>query len=179
MLAAVALALALASTTPSAAKVQDTSYVEANGDRAQRLSILVPAPPSAVWKAFDNAEGWKRWAVSVAWVDFRPGGQIETSYSPAAHQGERDNIKNQIVAIDPGRMLVFRNVQAPPTFKDPELFARVTSIVELAPAAKGRTLVTISGVGYGQGPAWDSLYAQFLAGNAYSLEKLRDAFTRP
>ncbi|CAN5269510.1 hypothetical protein BH11PSE2_BH11PSE2_05820 [soil metagenome] len=176
-----AAVFALALSLPAAALAappayQDSSYVEANGDRAQRLSIVVPATPGAIWSALSTAEGWKSWAVATAFVDFRPGGQIETSYKATVTQGERDNIKNQIVTFVPDRLLAFRNVQAPRDFKDAELFSRVLTVIELEPAGKGATKVMITGVGYGQGPGWDGLYSMFLAGNGYTLEKLKERF---
>ncbi|MDQ0466558.1 uncharacterized protein YndB with AHSA1/START domain [Caulobacter ginsengisoli] len=183
-LAFLGAALALLGAGPAAAEgswrdfagVSNTAYVEPNGDRAIQLSIDVPAPPQAVFDAFATAEGFKSWAVPFAQIDLRVGGMIESSYNPAAKPGDRDNIKNQILAYLPGRLLVIRNVQAPTDFPDPELFAKTVTIIALAPLDDGATRVTITHAGYGPGEGFDRLYKMFEWGDAYSLTGLRQRF---
>ena len=102
------LAVALLVATPAVA--------EPAGARGFEVSGVVPAPPAEVFAAFTTPQGWKRMGVPFAAVDFRLGGTIETNYEATAHVGQADNIKNQIVAFIPGRMLALRNVQAPPDF---------------------------------------------------------------
>ena len=167
--------LALAVATAFAG-VTDTSFVADNGDRTMRFETEIAAPAHDIWLALSTAEGWRRWAGKTAYVDFREGGAIETSYRPDAPRGDRDNIKNQIVAIVPDRLLVFRNVQAPTNFKDPELFARVTSILRIEPLGPRRSRVVYEGEGFGKGAGFDALYHQFAKGNAYTLSELRQAF---
>jgi hypothetical protein len=71
--------------------------------------------------------------------------------------------------------MVFRNVQAPRDFKDPELFARVITTIAVEPLGPRRSLVTLWGDGYGPGAGFDELYGKFLTGNAFTLVKLREA----
>ena len=158
--------------------VTDSSFVADDGERVMRLSIEVAADPARVWRVFSTAEGWRALGVKTAYVNFRQGGVIETSYKAGAPKGDPDNIKNQVVAFVPNQLLVFRNVQAPRGFPNAALFARVTTIVEIEPLAPGRTRVTLSGDGYGAGPGFDDLYAKFLGGNAYTLAGLRDVLAR-
>ena len=157
--------------------VRDSSFVAANGERTMRQAIVVPADAHAVWLALSTADGWKGWAVATAYVDFREGGQIETNYQPERPQGDRDNIRNQIIAFVPDRMLVFRNVQAPTSFKNPEMFSQIVTTIRLEAIDATHTEVTISGAGYRAEPAFDDLYARFQWGNAYSLVELRKHFT--
>jgi uncharacterized protein YndB with AHSA1/START domain len=185
LIPALALAAALAAPTPStfpAAKtypgVTDTSFIADNGDRVMRLSVEVPADPSQVWRVFTTADGWRALGVKTAYVNFRQGGVIETSYRAGALQGDPDNIKNQVIAFVPNQLLAFRNVQAPHGFPNAALFARVTTIVLIEPAGPGRARVTLSGDGYGAGAGFDALYAMFLGGDAYTLAGLRDALAR-
>jgi uncharacterized protein YndB with AHSA1/START domain len=158
--------------------VTDTSFVADNGDRVMRLSIEVAADPAQVWHVFSTTEGWRALGVKTAYVNFRPGGVIETSYKAGMPQGDPDNIKNQVVAFVPERLLVFRNVQAPRDFPNAVLFARVTTIVQIEPLTPGRTRVTLSGDGYGAGAGFDDLYAKFLGGNAYTLAGLKDVLAK-
>jgi len=158
--------------------VTNTSFVEANGDRAIQLSIDVSAPRQAVFDAYATTEGFKSWAVPVASIDLRVGGMIESSYNGAARLGDRNNIRNEIVAYVPGRTLVLRNVQAPRTFVDPELFQKTVTVIEFDSINAASTRVTITNAGYGAGERFDRLYRQFEWGDAYTLAELRARFVR-
>ena len=183
--AALAAALALAAgsaeaqATGAATAVENTSFVEPDGDRVMQLSTTVPAPPAQVWEAFTTAQGWKRLGVRMASVDFRVGGAIETSYRAEARPGDPGNIRNEIVGYVPERLLVIRNVQAPPGFAFAEEFSRTATVIELEPGAGGGTRVRLSGVGFRPGAAYDDLYGKFTAGNAYTLDLLRRSFAAP
>lgn len=160
----------------TAGPLEDTSGVEPNGHRIIQLSIGIPAPPAEVWSALTTSEGWRRLGVGFAHVDFRTGGIIETAYAPDATAGAPGNIRNQIVAYVPGRMLAIRNVQAPPGFPHAAEFAETATVMELAPVGDGHTRLTLTATGFGPGPAYDTLYAFFLRGNGLTLEMLRDSF---
>ena len=163
---------------PGFPDVTDTSFVKANGDRTLQLRIDVPVSTKEAFAAFATTEGWKTWAVPFAVGDARVGGVIETAYRLDAQPGDRSNIKNQFIAWLPNRLVVFRNVQAPPDFKNPELFARVVSVVEFEALGPTATRIVMSGVGYGPGPEFDVLYKMFQGGNAWSLGKLKQRFER-
>lgn len=156
--------------------VSNSSFVEPGGGRVLQLSIVVNAPPKAVWEAFTTSEGFRAWAVPVAWVDFRVGGVMESSYQPAAKVGDAENIKNQIVAYVPGRLLSIRNIQTPSGLKHRELFGQVVQTIEFDDFGAGRTRVTMTGVGWGPGEGFDYLYRHFEWGNAYSLAELKKRF---
>lgn len=158
--------------------VMDGSFREADGSRVIRLSTRVSRPAAEIWTALSTTEGWRRWAVKAAWVDFRVGGIVETSYDPAATQGSPANIKNQIVAYVPGRMLAIRNVQAPPGFTHAEAFAQTATVIELHPLGAGETEVVLTHAGYRPEPAFDALYTMFLAGDAWTLQNLKTVLER-
>jgi len=158
--------------------VTNTSYVEPNGDRAIQLSIDVPAPRQAVFDAIATADGFRSWAVPVAAIDLRIGGIIESNYNASASIGDRENIKNEIVAYLPGRMLALRNVQSPPTFANSELFQRTATIIEFNIIDANNTRVTITNAGYGRGEGFARLYDQFEWADAFSLAELRARFER-
>jgi uncharacterized protein YndB with AHSA1/START domain len=155
--------------------VRDSSYREADGSGVIRLSAVVHAPAARIWTALTTSDGWKLWAVKQAWVDFRLGGLIETSYSETAIQGARANIKNRVEAYVPGRVLTIRNVQAPPDFAHPEEFAQTVTTLQLTPLGDGSTEVTLTAVGYRPGVAFDALYVMFRAGDAWTLQNLKRA----
>lgn len=182
-----AAALALSAGAASATKprppqwsdyrdVSNSSYVAPDGGRVLQLSIMVKASPAQVWRAFTTGEGYREWVAPVAKIDLTVDGMIEASYDADAKIGDPENIKNQIVAYVPERMLAIRNVQAPKALAHGELFSRISTTIELEDLGQGRTRVTITGVGYGAGEGFDALYRHFEWGNAYSLNKLKERF---
>jgi uncharacterized protein YndB with AHSA1/START domain len=156
--------------------VSNTSYVDAAGQKALQLSMDIPAPPRAVYEAFATAEGFKSWAVAVARIDLRTGGEIESSYDPKASIGDPNNIKNQIVTFIPDHLLVIRNVQAPKGFPGESEFRKTVTVVEFDRVADGRTRVRITNTGYGASPEAQTVYGHFEWGNAYTLAELKKRF---
>lgn len=156
--------------------IRNTSFIESSGDKALQLTIDVPAPTHDVFDAFTTSEGFRSWAAPVARVDLKIGGYIEASYDASAALGNPGNIKNQIVAYVPDRLLVIRNVQAPPGFANQGLFARTVTVIELLALNPKNTRVTLTNAGYGPGPGFADVYRHFEWGNAYTLEELRKRF---
>lgn len=150
----------------------------AEADRTHTLvhEVIVDAPMADVWAAISTPEGWKTWAVPVAWA---PAGQIdvlETSYDPAANPGDPGTIQQRFTARIPGRMLAFKTVKVPARFPHWESYRRVSSVFELEPLSASSTRVRLTGVGYPDTPAGKDLLAFFEKGNADSLNWLRLRF---
>ena len=158
--------------------IDDTSYVEANGDRVIRLSVEVSALPEEVWRAFTTADGWKSFAVAFAQIDMKIGGIIETSYNPRSQAGDPDNIRNEIVAYVPGKMMAIRCVQAPRNFQHKQEFFSTATVFEIIPVDSRRTRILVTAVGYRPGEAYDDLFKKFRWGDAYTLDKLRIHFDK-
>ena len=159
--------------------VRDTSWREADGSGVIRVSTTVRASAATLWTALSTAEGWKRWAVKQAWVDFRLGGMIETNYDAAAVQGARVNIKNRIEAFSPGQSLSIRNVQAAPDFQHAEEFSEVVTTILLVPRGDNETEVVLTAVGFRPGPAFDALYTRFIMGDSWTLQNLKRVMEAP
>ena len=183
-IAATAAALALAAGAAAAQSVKDfpevvdTSFVQANGHKVLRIALDVPAPRKAVWERFTTTEGYRAWAVPVALVDGKLGGTIEGSYDFKAKIGDADNIRNQIVVFQPEQTLAIRNVNAPKALPGREQFGEIVTVMEFSNAPAGGTRVTLTAVGYKPGEPYDTLYKHFSWGNAYSLTKLKESFTK-
>jgi len=156
--------------------VSNTSYVDAAGQKALQLGMDIPAPPHAVFEAFATSEGFKSWAVAVARIDLRTGGEIESSYDPKAKIGDPNNIKNQIVTFIPDHLLVIRNIQAPTGFAGQGEFQKTVTVVEFDPIASGGTRVRLTNTGYGASPEAQTVYGHFEWGNAYTLAELKKRF---
>lgn len=150
--------------------------LEADGTTTLSHELVIAAPAADVWAAFATAEGWRSWAVPVAWDAPIEPDTIETSYSPDARPGDATTIRQRILARIPGRLLVFRTVKAPDGFPHFETFARTTGFVEIEPLGEGRSRVRLTGTGYAGDEAGRALLGFFRDGNRVSLERLRDRF---
>lgn len=165
---------------PAPSPVTDSSYRLPDGERVLELSVDVPAPLPEVWRAFTTGEGFARWAARIARVDLRVGGEYETSYDPKAQFGAPGNIRNQIVALVPLRLVVIRNVQAPPvTAFDVPTFQSLQTAVHFHAVGDRTTRVVLQNPGYRDGDKFDGVYRHFLMGNRWTLEKLRELFEAP
>lgn len=180
--AALALTLVAATAAGQGAvrmppSVENLSAAQPDGTRMIELRVAVPAPLPAVWDAWATADGFRSWAAPVVGVDFRLGGAIEASYDFAAKLGDRNNIRNAIVALVPQRMFAIRNVQAPEKAPfDAAAFQTLHTVVLFESRGANETQVTIVMPGVGSGPAYDGVYKHFEWGNAYSLDMLRRRF---
>lgn len=171
MIAALLLGLAAASPAPAATRERapDGSYILVN-------ETVVEAAPEAVWAAISSAEGWKSWAVPVAWAPAPD--MIETSYSAGAKPGDSSTIRQQVLLRVPRRLMVFRTVKGPDGFPDFDTYSKVVSVFDLEPAGDGRTRVRLTGTGYADSEAGRRLLGFFEKGNQVSLDALRARFAK-
>ena len=177
-LALLAGAAAQAQSIKDYPEVVDSSFVQADGGKVLKIALVIPAPRKEVWDRFTTAEGYRAWATPVAQVSQGLGGMIESSYDSKATIGDPKNIRNQIVAWSPQRMLALKNVQAPPDLPGRKEFGEIVTIMEFEDAPGGATRVTLTAVGYKPGEPYDTLYKHFSWGNAYSLIKLKESFVK-
>ncbi|HTQ12463.1 MAG TPA: SRPBCC family protein [Rhizomicrobium sp.] len=170
----------LASPALAAPAIRDTSHVDPYGHRVQELVLTVKAPVRQVWDAFMTDAGFTSWAAPVAHVTLENGGgMVEATYSLDGKIGDPDNIRNEIVAYLPCRMVAYRNAHVPNGAPfDPVLIRTIRTIVMFEDIGKGRTRVTESQVGYGDGPGYDSLFRHFHDGNAEEFAALAARFAR-
>ena len=172
-LAAAALVVAApALAAPPAVTTEQTG----SGTRSLIHEVVVDAPPAAVWAAIATPEGWRSWAVPVAWTPPGEPDVIETSYDPAARAGDAGTIRQRILAAAPNHVLAFRTIKAPAGFPHWEAYRGVTSLFVLDPVGTRQTRVRLIGAGYPVSPAGDAALAFFERGNAASLEWLRLRF---
>ena len=170
-----AAAPALAAPTAAAPAVSEQVRKEADGSMSLSHEVVVAARPEQVWAAITTVDGWKSWAVPVAWIAAERPDVIETSYNPAARPGDAMNIENEFVARVEERKLAFHTIKAPAGFPHVEALRRVIQTFELAPDGGG-TRVSLSGTGYGADASGQAVLAFFKGGNRVSLEMLRDRF---
>ena len=170
------LGFLLACASASAQTVENTSYVSPAGERVLQHQVVVTASLADVWNAFTTSEGLRSFVAPVAQIDFRVGGIWEASYNPQAKIGDPGNIRNEIVAYVPLRMLTIRVVNAPPKFPFPDEIKQVWTVIEFEDLGMSRVRVTGSMAGWKTGPSWDALYKMFEADNAIVMGKLQKRF---
>jgi len=174
-LIAMTAASACASSPPPSGAISDTSFVTADGSRTIQLSAWLPAPPSEVYRTISTPEGWKTWAVPVAFGESRVGGLLETSYDPNAKPGDPGNIVQEFLALTPDRLASFRTIKTPAGFPNADLYMKTVSTMQLTPEASG-TRLTFTHEGFAKDPGFDQLYGFFHDGDKQTLEKLQKVF---
>ena len=177
LLATLCLATSAGCIAAAPAGIEDLSSTATDGTRTLRQSVIVAAPPPAVWIAFTTTDGYLGWAMPVARVDFRVGGIIEASYVRGAQLGDPNNIRNEIIAYAPERMFAIRNRNAPSDAPfDVPTFQSLHTVVLFDDAGNGTTRVTIVQPGYHGGDKYEKLWKFFEWGNGATLAALRDRF---
>ena len=176
-LAAAAVLLAAAAAPSLAGDVQVSKQRLPDGRHVLSHEVVIAAPALEIWNRISTAEGWKKWAVPVAWP-VEPD-MLEGSYDKAATPNDKTTIRQQILFVAPARAMVFRTVKVPDGFPDFATYAKVTSLFDLEPLAQGGTRVRLTGSGYADTDSGRQLLGFFEKGNRQSLERLRDSFERP
>lgn len=172
-----AMLLAVTEPVTADAEVTVTKHRQADGSHLLVHEVLVDAPRADVWRAVSTVEGWKEWAVPVAWAP-KPD-IIETSYTHDAKPGDPSTIRQQVLLRLPERLMIFRTVKAPARFPDFDTFTNVLSVFELEPAGERRTRVRLLGSPYPDTDAGRRLLGFFEKGNRISLDRLRARFAQP
>ena len=147
-------------------------------DRVLRHEVILDAPVEEVWKAFTTSEGVRNWMAPVGEVDLRIGGSIKTNYNRQAKIGDPGTIVHHILSYEPGRM-ISTQFTAPETAPAHAKTAQaVWWVARMEPLPDGRTRLTYTGIGWGEGPEWEESYRFFNSGNAWTLQQLANYFDR-
>ena len=155
----------------------DSIIEDAGGRQILKQVAVIDAPVQQVWDAFATADGFRGWAAPFVHMELKVGGIIESSYQPDAKVGDTSNIKNQIVAYIPGRLLVLKNVQAPEGFAPECVMDRLVSIFEFESISAESTRLTLWGVGYGPDEESLRILEFFKEANAWTFGQLQALLT--
>lgn len=166
----------LSISVANAETITNTSYVLPTGERVLQQQAIVSAPLADIWRAFTTSEGLRSFMAPVALIDFRAGGIWEASYDPNAKIGDPGNIRNEVLAYVPMKMIVVRVVRTPPSFPHPDVAKSVWTVLEFEDLGFNRVRVSSSMVGWRSGPEWDQIYNFFERGNAQVLSELQKRF---
>lgn len=137
--------------------------------------LVVPAPVEDVWEAWATAAGIATWSAPAGAVDLRPGGTWEAHFEPDRPKGQRGSDANEILDLEPGRLLVIR-AGAPmrfPTVRE----EKTTFYLTLTPVGRHHTLVQATQTGWKDGPEWEEAFEYLAGANAVWLDWLHQRFT--
>jgi uncharacterized protein YndB with AHSA1/START domain len=130
-----------------------------HNERVIRLSVEVDASIEAVWDAWTTSEGVQSFFAPACKVELYPGGSYEILFTPDAPEGKRGSEGCFFLALQPPIMLSF-------TWSAPVHLGHVRGhhthvTVRLHKSGGGRTNVSLTHDGWGEGGEWDEAYAYF------------------
>ena len=127
----------------------------------------------SVWNAYTTKKGWESWAVSLAEIDFKINGLIQTNYNKDGEIGDDTTITLHILNYVPRRMIT---LQAELTKNFPEFMKAdekdLYNVILLEELDDSKTKVTSFGIGYKNNEKYKSLMQFFVKGNTQSYLNL-------
>ena len=160
-------------------KVTDVSYTAPNGERVQRLEVVIPgATTEQVWKAVSTTEGLRSFVAPVTDVEMKYNGHYYANYQAGSKIGDPGTIYNTVLAYVPLEMVAIHvklgKAIFPATVADAD---QLNAILQITPMTGGGARVSETMVGWQSGEDWDKVYKFFDTGNAYVLGQLYKALT--
>lgn len=160
------------------AKATDISFTAPNGERVQRLEIIIPGvSPEQIWKAVSTSEGLRSFVAPVTDVEMKYNGHYYTNYQLGSKIGDPGTIYNTVLAYVPLEMVAIHvklNKVFPASVADAD---RLNAILQIKDLGDNRVRVWETMVGWQDGQDWDKVYKFFQTGNAYVLGQLYKALT--
>jgi uncharacterized protein YndB with AHSA1/START domain len=152
---------------------------DATGDESRQVcEAVIDAPAAAVWAALTTKAGVEAWMVAHAEIDWKVGGKMLTHYSAAGKIGDPGTIENIVLAFEPNHFYSINVGKPPEKFPFKEAIKNVWHVIYLEDAGPGRTRVREVGMGYGTDDEAKKMRAFFERGNAYTLKKLQEHFSK-
>jgi uncharacterized protein YndB with AHSA1/START domain len=128
-------------------------------ERVIRDEVVVDATVDEVWEAWTTEAGIRSFFAPACNVNLRVDGLYEILFNPDAPPGERGAEGMRVLAFQPQAMLAF-TWNAPPHLS--EVRGQLTHVlVRLRGRQDGRTQVTLTHSGWGEGGQWDEAFAYF------------------
>jgi hypothetical protein len=160
------------------ARVTETSFAAPNGERVQRLEIIIPnVTTKQAWEAVSTSEGLRTFVAPIAEVEMQTGGHYYTNYNPKAKIGDPGTIYNTVLAYIPLEMVAIHVKLGPKIFPESVAAAdRLNAILQIKDAGNGQVRVSEIMTGWQTGEDWDRVYRFFQTGNAYVLGQLYRRF---
>jgi uncharacterized protein YndB with AHSA1/START domain len=142
--------------------------------KAIRLVLTIPGPADAVWSAWTTSEGLATFFAPQALVELWPGGKFELYFRPDAPAGSRGSEGCRIQTFVPGTLLAFE-WNAPPRFPTVRL-RKTWVVVQFQALGLVATRVTLTHLGWGDGPEWEAAHQYFRRSWGVVLARLEHRF---
>ena len=148
----------------------DSTY---SNELALIQEFTVNVPIDSVWNAYTTKNGWESWAVSIAEIDFKINGLIQTTYNKDGKIGDDSTITLHILNYVPKRMIT---LQAEISKNFPEFMKEdekdLYNVILFEELGVTKTKITSFGIGYKNNEKYKSLMQFFVKGNAQSYLNL-------
>jgi uncharacterized protein YndB with AHSA1/START domain len=162
------LAAAIALSPATAQERSTATTAEMGSARAIRVEAIVNAPVAEVWRIWTTSEGAEEFFAEKANIRLAIGGPYEIQFNPKDELSGTKGLK--ILSYAPEEMISFQ-WNAPPEM--PEVRNGGTwVVVQMRPGGLDRTRVTVSHLGWKQGPEWDRAFVHFTEGWAELMKRL-------
>jgi uncharacterized protein YndB with AHSA1/START domain len=137
---------------------------------------IIDAPLADVWRAFTTKEGIESWMVASGDIDLHIGGRQRTSYTKGADLDGDTAIHQDILAIDPERMMAMRVVKPPKGFPFPHAIANTWTVIYFESIDAAHTRVIARMLGYTSDEESVKMRAFFETGNRATMRSLAKRF---
>jgi uncharacterized protein YndB with AHSA1/START domain len=167
------LLLALGTVAMNGQNATHPTTTPTGSGRAVRVEANISAPVSEVWRVFTTSQGAEEFFAQKANIGLTIGGPYEIQFDP---NDERSGTKGlKILSYAPEEMISFQ-WNAPPEM--PEVRNGGTwVVVEMHPLDAYQTHVTITHLGWKDGPEWERAYVHFQRGWSELMSRLEKRFT--
>lgn len=167
------LLVAVAVTPLTAQEKQSMTTAQTRPARAVHVEASVNAPVAEVWRVWTTSPGAEEFFAEKANIQLAIGGPYEIQFDP---KDERSGTKGlKILSYAPEEMISFQ-WNAPPEM--PEVRNGGTwVVVQLRPEGANRTHVTVTHLGWKEGPEWDQAFVHFQQGWGDLVKRLQRRFT--
>lgn len=167
----VASSLAIASTVSGASV--DPAGANASAGRVVRVEATVDAPSAAVWREWTTSEGAQEFFAPRANIQLAIGGPYEIYFDPTDESKGTKGLK--VLSYLPEQMISFQ-WNAPPDMPEVRRIGTWV-VVQIRPEGADKSHVTISHLGFQEGPEWDRAYQHFVRGWGDLVERLKLRFS--
>jgi uncharacterized protein YndB with AHSA1/START domain len=133
----------------------------------------ISASVKRVWRAFTQEKDLRGWMAPLVALDFRVGGTMRSNYNAKGRIGDERTIENTILSYDPEHMLSLKATGFPKDFPFKKVAKSTWTVFYFEPLAKGKTKLTIVGLGYTKDPKSQKMRSFFKGANQYSIEQLK------
>ena len=159
--------------------VKNTSYTTRTGERVLRLELVLPVTQKEAWDVVTTDNQLKKWIAPLAHIELRTGGYIMTNYDKTKSLDVSSSIRLDITSYLEQELITFKvklndNFSKKVQGEDKNL----QEIIQFENAGAGKTKVTSSMIGWGEGEDWKKVYDFFVRGNIYTYEELLKLYIR-